>query len=310
MYRRKRKRYTNSLSPRESPEIQPSPSYNHQGSHAVQVQEYNSRPAKSLEAYRARDRYLGRHVSFDEAIASRYPKDQGSRLTSADLQLLTHQGAFQLPPKPVQDEFISAYMEYCSPWTPIVETSWLQSQSVSYLLLQSILLAASRVVRQRSDTQWTSADFYRRAKLLFFFGHEQDPLISMVSAVLLHWYNPVGPETISTDTSGFWLRTAESIAFQVGLHKEPARHDRNRALKRRLWWTLVVSHDQSVVKQNGVCFANKSRSVTVLFLLVSGGLGPSISLTAMCCLYLWMTFMYTTTRNPVYFLSMLRYASF
>lgn len=247
MYTRKRKRYTNSLSPRESPVPQPPHSRNHQDSHPVQVQEYNSRQANSFEAYRARDRYLGRHVSFDEAIVSRCPKDQGSKPTSADLQLLTHQGVFQLPPKPVQDEYISAYMKYCSPWTPIVEPSWLHGQSVSYLLLQSILLAASRVVKPHSDDCWTSANFYRRAKLLFFFGHEKDPSISIVSAVLLNWYNPVGPETISTDTSGFWLRTAESIAFQVGLHKEPARHDKNRAFRRRLWWTLVVSHNQFAV---------------------------------------------------------------
>lgn len=254
MYSRKRKRYTNSLSPRESAEPQLSQSHNHQDSTPSHpVHKYNSRPATDgIEAYRARDRYLGKHVSFDEAIASRYQKDQGSRLSSSDLQLLTHQSAFQLPPKPMQDEYISAYMKYCSTWTPIVEPSWLRGPSVSYLLLHSILLAASRVTKQ-PNAHWTSADLYRRAKLLFFFGHEQDPLISIVSAVLLHWYNPVGPETISTDTSGFWLRTAESIAFQVGLHKEPARHDKNRALRRRLWWTLVVSHDHSRNSRLSIC---------------------------------------------------------
>lgn len=283
MYSRKRKRYTNSLSPRESPDPESSQSPNHQDSKPTHpAQKYNSRPANGIEAYRARDRYLGRHVLFDEAIASRYQKNQGSRLSSADLQLLTHQGAFQLPPKPVQDEYISAYMKYCSTWTPIVEPGWLHGQSVSYLLLQSILLAASRVTMQ-SDAHWTSADLYRRAKLLFFFGHEQDPLISIVSAVLLHWYNPVGPETISTDTSGFWLRTAEAIAFQVGLHKEPARHDKNRALRRRLWWTLVVSHDYS--RSRRLSITDDSRSAIVLFLQASEGLGPSTSLTATCCLH-------------------------
>ncbi|KAL5364396.1 hypothetical protein BJX96DRAFT_187745 [Aspergillus floccosus] len=60
------------------------------------------------------------------------------------------------------------------------------------------------------------------------------------SAILLHWFNPVGPETVSTDTSGFWLRTAESIAFQIGLHKEPSPQERQKGLRRRLWWTLVL----------------------------------------------------------------------
>lgn len=253
MYSRKRKRYTNSLSPRESAEPQHSQDdTNPTQNYPVQTRA-TQRPKTNdvIETYRGRDRYLGRHVSFDEAIASPNHQDSesgsgsGSRLSPADLELLTHQGAFQLPPKSVQDEYIAAYMKYCNVWTPIVEPEWLHGQSVSYLLLQSILLAASRVSKQPS-THGTSADFYRRAKLLFFFGHERNPLISIVSAVLLHWYNPVGPETISTDTSGFWLRTAEAIAFQIGLHKEPPgsgmnESKRKRALRRRLWWTLVVS---------------------------------------------------------------------
>ena len=253
MYSRKRKRYTNSLSPRESTEPQHGQDHaNPTHKYPVQIQA-TQRPKTNdvIEAYRGRDRYLGRHVSFDEAIASPNHQDSelgsgsGSKLSSADLELLTHQGAFQLPPKSVQDEYITAYTKYCNVWTPIVEPEWLHGQSVSYLLLQSILLAASRVSKQPS-IHGTSADFYHRAKLLFFFGHERNPLVSIVSAVLLHWYNPVGPETISTDTSGFWLRTAEAIAFQIGLHKEPPgsgtnERKRERALRRRLWWTLVVS---------------------------------------------------------------------
>lgn len=259
MYSRKRKKYTNSLSPRESKRIQPAVSRHNNDStpsYQTQAQTQNTNKHKRsdvIETYRGRDLYLGRHVSFDEAIASPSPyqrdPDPGSRLSPADLELLTHQGAFQLPPKYIQDEYIAAYMQYCNTWTPIVDPAWLHSngtgKSVSYLLLQSILLAASRVTKQPCDSMHGStADFYRRAKLLFFFGHERDPLISIVSAVLLHWYNPVGPETISTDTSGFWLRTAEAIAFQVGLHKEPGSgvNVRERGLRRRLWWTLVVCH--------------------------------------------------------------------
>lgn len=122
-----------------------------------------------------------------------------------------------------------------------MEPEWLDGGSpVSYLLLQAICLAASRVTKESSGVYGSSADFYRRAKLLFFFGHERDPTISIVSTILLNWYNPVGPETISTDTSGFWLRTAEALAFQIGLHKEPSRMEKQKGLRRRLWWTLVV----------------------------------------------------------------------
>lgn len=245
MYTRKRKRYTNSLSPRDSTEPTPE-SQQQQQQHAQATHSQSPvKPADSntvIQAYRGRDRYLGRHVSFDEAISTPPQANLNeSRLSPADLQLLTQQGAFQLPPKPVQNEYIAAFMRFCYPWTPIVEPEWLDGSSpVSYLLLQAICLAASRVMKQPARVYGSSADFYRRAKLLFFFGHERDPIISIVSTILLNWYNPVGPETISTDTSGFWLRTAEALAFQIGLHKEPSRTEKQKGLRRRLWWTLVV----------------------------------------------------------------------
>jgi hypothetical protein len=30
------------------------------------------------------------------------------------------------------------------------------------------------------------------------------------------------------------------MAFQIGLHKEPPPNSRDRGLRRRLWWSLVV----------------------------------------------------------------------
>lgn len=129
-------------------------------------------------------------------------------------------------------------MRYCAPWTPIIDPQWLTAETPSPLLLQAVLLAGSRVSAPSADV--SSKDFYRKAKLLYFFGSGNNSLISIVSACLLHWYNPVGPEKVSTDTSGFWIRTAGAMAFQIGLHKEPAAHAKDRGLRRRLWWALVV----------------------------------------------------------------------
>ncbi|KAL4782339.1 hypothetical protein BJX76DRAFT_359048 [Aspergillus varians] len=194
-----------------------------------------------IETYHGRDRYLGHHgaSSFDEPMLSPSLSKENPLLSSADLQLLTEEGAFTLPSNPVQHELIATFMEFGHVWTPIIDPAWLTGTKPSFLLLQAIFVAASRITTQPNEYGLTS-DFYRRAKLLFCFGFERDPLISITSAVLLHWYNPVGPETLSTDTSGFWLRTAETIAFQIGLHKEPSAKDHQRALRRRIWWTLVL----------------------------------------------------------------------
>ncbi|KAL2864406.1 transcription factor domain-containing protein [Aspergillus lucknowensis] len=240
-YQRKRKLYTNSLSPPESraPSRErraPSPA----GAYQI-PRPCNAPPPEehgAVPTYRGRDRYLGRNASFDEAIITPSPTNN-PQLSSADHQLLKDQGAFTLPSERVQSELITTFMEYGHVWTPVIDPSWLSGDQTSYLLLQAIFLAASRMTPRPNEYGQTS-EFYRRAKLLFFFGNEPDPLVSVVSAVLLHWYNPVGPETVSTDTSGFWLRTAESIAFQIGLHKEPAATDPQRGLRRRIWWTLVL----------------------------------------------------------------------
>ncbi|KAL4802035.1 hypothetical protein BDV18DRAFT_69314 [Aspergillus unguis] len=180
--------------------------------------------------------YLGRDVSFDEPMET--PKlAKETSLPSADLQLLKEQGAFTLPSNEIQHQLIATFMEYGHVWTPVIDPAWLTGTNPSFLLLQAIFVAASRMTTQ-PDEHGRISDFYRRAKLLFFFGLEKDPLICVASAILLHLYNP-GPGSDMTDTSDFWLRTAESLAFQLGLHKEP-ENDRNAGLRRRLWWTIVL----------------------------------------------------------------------
>jgi hypothetical protein len=136
---------------------------------------------------------------------------------------------------------IDSFFKYCSPWTPIVDESLvedIQSNGSSPLLLNAIFLAGSRV-SSNSLVAATAEDFYRKAKLLFMLGHERDILRSIMAVTLLQWFNPLGPEHISTSTSGFWVRIAAGLAYQVGLHKEP-NGQQDRGLRRRMWWTLVV----------------------------------------------------------------------
>ncbi|KAJ5911933.1 uncharacterized protein N7473_001236 [Penicillium subrubescens] len=271
-YTRKRKRFTNSLSPgrvlnsdsvsRRSSQLPadapvesggaPLSSFGDNAPPAVNNGEAaalppsNGEPFIKEESYRGRSEYLGGSVPFDENMVrpgheTTYTSPKAS---AADLQMLREQGAFELPPLSVQNELMKSFNKYCAPWTPVVDPKWLdQSTPPSMLLLQSIFLAGSRV--SKAHLEYGSSEvFYRRAKLLFFFGGRNNSLISIVAACLLHWYNPVGPEDVSTDTSGFWIRTAGAMAFQIGLHKEPPPNAKDRGLRRRLWWSLVVRISQ------------------------------------------------------------------
>ncbi|EPS28112.1 hypothetical protein PDE_03058 [Penicillium oxalicum 114-2] len=273
-YTRKRKRFTNSLSPGRAPSSGSVSRRESQapadtpidgavrtarvssfGDNATPVSRHdeptvvaaagNDGPFVKEESYRGRSEYLGGSVPFDENMVkpgheTNYASEN-EKASAADLQMLREQGAFELPPMAVQNELMKSFHKYCAPWTPVVDPTWLDHHHSppSMLLLQAIFLAGSRV--STAHLEYGSSEvFYRRAKLLFFFGGRNNSLISIVAACLLHWYNPVGPEDVSTDTSGFWIRTAGAMAFQIGLHKEPPANAKDRGLRRRLWWSLVI----------------------------------------------------------------------
>ncbi len=198
-------------------------------------------------SYLGRGDYLGGNIPFNEDMTTEQGTDvnvHGS-LSDADVQVLHIYKAFDLPPRAIRESLIDKYMEHCFPWAPIVDRSWLDGtdgSQPSMLLLQAVFLAGSRVTSSALQHS-TSKDFYQRARALFFSGHEKNVLFQIVALCLLQWWNRTGPEKISTDTSGFWVRVAVGMAYQAGLHKElPSSARRgDRMIRRRLWWTLVVS---------------------------------------------------------------------
>jgi hypothetical protein len=143
--------------------------------------------------------------------------------------------------EPVALRLVNLFKSFCWPWAPIVEESWLlpkRRSSMPLLLLQSVLLAGSRV--SSIGTIGQSVDLYQKAKARFFYGDNRMPLASVISALLLQWWSPTGPEQFSLGNSGFWMHIAVGLAHQLGLHREPSQGP-HRGLRRRIWWTIVVS---------------------------------------------------------------------
>ncbi|KAK5048581.1 hypothetical protein LTR84_005672 [Exophiala bonariae] len=210
--------------------------------HANQTVHEENAPG-GAESYIGRDAYLDGSIPATETT-NNTTQQAHSGLSDIDMQVLHLYKAFDMPPRSVRNSLIDKFMEHCLPWMPIVDRRWLEEQPDHFpspLLLQSVFLAGSRV-SAKSLIGATSEDYYQRAKVLFFSGHERNPLISVVSALLLHWWNPTGPEQISASSSGFWVRIAAGLAYQIGLHKEPIAA-RDKALHRRIWWTLVWRDD-------------------------------------------------------------------
>ncbi|KAF2736453.1 hypothetical protein EJ04DRAFT_542516 [Polyplosphaeria fusca] len=198
----------------------------------------------SLASHTSKDvSYLGRleylrndvPVNDDAGLPDKVPH----RLSETDLEILRMQRVSELPPRPVRESLMDAFWTRCYPWTPVVKRSWIEDRNpnqTSLLLLHAIFLAGSRV--SAPFPKFPPEDFYKRARLLFWMGAEDDPIITTAATLLLHWWNPEGPERVSLDTSSFWLRICTGLAYQVGLHREPTGKP-NAGLRRRIWWSLV-----------------------------------------------------------------------
>jgi hypothetical protein len=135
--------------------------------------------------------------------------------------------AFDIPPLAARQSLLSAFLDYCNLWTPVLEPKDIQELScfdqekTSMLLAQSLWLAGSRVTSAPSVVAFASSDdFYHRAKAVFWSGLETGGLSAIKASLMLQWYNPQAPEHISYDNSGFWLKIGVGIAHQIGLHKE------------------------------------------------------------------------------------------
>ncbi|KAJ5781018.1 hypothetical protein N7457_006178 [Penicillium paradoxum] len=191
------------------------------------------------QGYLGRSEYLGLAAPQPNEIPN--VQDSGScpRLTEEEKAVLDIHRAFDLPPPAVQRSLIDSFETYCAPWMPILDSKHLQQPNkLSILLLQSVFVAGSRVAAA-SHISASSETYYRRAKALFFSSYETNPVIKIAAACLLNWWNPLGPDKVSLDGSGFWLRVAVSLAYQIGLHRE-STIGKNSSYRRRLWWTLVA----------------------------------------------------------------------
>lgn len=193
--------------------------------------------SKGLPSYLGRLEYLRGEVPVNDDAG--VPDKVPHRLSETDIEILRVQNVMNLPPRAIRESLMDAFWTRCYPWSPVVERSWVERSpgQISLLLQHAMLLAGSRVSAPLAD--YPSEEFYKKARVLFWMGAEEDPIITIAAACLLHWWNPQGPETISLDTSSFWLRVCIGLAYQVGLHREPTGKP-DAGLRRRIWWSLAV----------------------------------------------------------------------
>lgn len=182
-------------------------------------------------------------------------KDSGENRTSLqqnampmEMAILNLYKAFDLPASYERSNLVSSYMNYCDPWAPIVERSWL-SESPGYtpspLLIKAVLLSGSRMA-DASKIDVSSQEYYTATKAMVLYGYEKNHVVNLIACYQLTWWGQPRLGSFSMDTGMHWVGLAVTTAYRIGLHKEPPRSPEGR-YRRRLWWSLVVRSQMSSI---------------------------------------------------------------
>lgn len=146
------------------------------------------------------------HYPLPENV--RGAKARVNELDNLEIQILHQRGAFLLPPRSLCDELVEAFFTWVAPVVPVINRSKFMAQykdpknPPSFLLLQAVLLAGSRVCSNpqlmdvNGSTTAAAMTFFKRAKALFDANYEDDRVTIVQSLVLMGWYWE-GPEGLS-----------------------------------------------------------------------------------------------------------------
>ncbi|KAK9468712.1 fungal-specific transcription factor domain-containing protein [Lipomyces arxii] len=181
-----------------------------------------------------------------------------NELDPEEIEILNRRGAFLLPPRDICDELVESFFEKIHPIVPMInKTQFMRRYNdpknpPSLLLLQSILLAGTRVCRnpalldQNGSADLASLTLYKRAKALYEANYEDDRIAIVQSLILLGWWWE-GPEDVTKNVF-YWTRVALCVAQGFGLHRSVEKSQlaiTDKRLWKRLWWVLF-SRDRNV----------------------------------------------------------------
>ncbi|MBE3041897.1 fungal specific transcription factor domain-containing protein, partial [Candidatus Bathyarchaeota archaeon] len=183
-----------------------------------------------------------------------------TELDNVEIDILHQRGAFLLPPRVLCDELIDSYFTWVHPIVPVVNRTRFIRQyrdpknPPSFLLLQSILLAGTRVcsnpqlMDSNGSTTPAALTFYKRAKALYDAGYEDDRVTIVQSLLLMGWYWE-GPEDVTKNVF-YWSRVATIVAQGSGMHRSVDHSQLSKSDKRlwkRIWWTLFTRDRSTAV---------------------------------------------------------------
>ncbi|KAK7207669.1 fungal-specific transcription factor domain-containing protein [Myxozyma melibiosi] len=175
-----------------------------------------------------------------------------AHMTAAKIAYLSSEKCFSKPSPLIYTQLFSTYFQNIHHFYPIVNRADLarmfDQDSVPWILFYSICFAAashcpiSALCREGgySTRREARMDFYRRAKSLFDLSYEKNKITLIQSALLLSFW---GGQPDDCWNSVSWINMAVNIAESLGMHRQMSSADlpdEDRALWRRIWWSLVA----------------------------------------------------------------------
>ncbi|KAK5064635.1 hypothetical protein LTR84_000469 [Exophiala bonariae] len=168
-----------------------------------------------------------------------------------------------LPPPELQQSFADTYFNHCWPWCPVLDkaTFWQNSDTMHSPLLVNALALLGTQIRPPIIQHATAAEYYNRAKMLFYMDQDSNPIVCLQAIMLFYWWAPRGPSQVHKDAAWWWTGIAIKYAQQVGLHREPKNiqdvgGEAMQGLRRRIWWTLFARERLTSICQGRPCTIN------------------------------------------------------
>ncbi|KAJ4130494.1 hypothetical protein NW754_009547 [Fusarium falciforme] len=158
----------------------------------------------------------------------------------------------------LQQSFSETYFKYCYPWCPVLDRDALEADlERSPMLANALALAASHVQPPLVKHEGP-AEYYQKARMIFYNDEEADMLTALKAISLFYWWAPRPPSIAHRHSSWWWTSVIIRHAQQMNIHREPTEEAAQVAgidlgLRRRLWWTVFARERLTSLCQSKPC---------------------------------------------------------
>ncbi|KAL0780338.1 hypothetical protein CaCOL14_001673 [Colletotrichum acutatum] len=223
----------------------------HSAAPAVRSQEIHLAPSPSQRSQSSDARTEGVAESHTGDIDTGFlqvyaPENQSDAEKQALKACLDHKYSLSNPhEQDLQESFAETYFEYCYAWCPVLDSDTLASDIARSPLLANALATAASNVQPPLVPYEGPAEYYKKARTIFYEDEEADGLTTLMAVSLFYWWAPRPPSTVHRHSSWWWTSVLIRHAQQMNLHREPTASqvvsgNLNLGLRRRIWWTAFA----------------------------------------------------------------------